>query len=410
MSTINFYLKKPDKKGLCSIMLTYQDRGQKYRYFTKLKIKAVCWKNQRVKNNYTGYSEINGLLDELENNLKEIEREALFLKKEYSIEIIKNKFQSKLGKSTNEKDFFYSYDRFIEDSKATKSRKTIQAYEGTKEKLKAFMEAKNVGIKFENINQIFYESFVNYMIIDLGHLNNTVGKHIKTLKTFLRYAIDHEFTNHNYNFKKFKVFAEDADIIYLTESELMKIYRLENLSKTLLKVRDSFCFACFTGLRFSDIDKLSDSHIKAEFIEMKAEKTKDSLKIPLNSFAQEILARNKNLEAGKPLPKGFSNQKTNQYIKEIAGIAKIDEIVSLEKFTGSKKIIINKPKSEFISTHTARRTFVTLSLEKGIRSEVVMAMTGHKSYRTFKRYIKITDKVMQAEMERVWSKPLLKAV
>lgn len=306
--------------------------------------------------------------------------------------------------------FFKVYDKFIEAAKPVKSESTIKNYVTTKNKLKKFAEEKHCSIKFETIDQNFYEAFLNYLIKELKHLNNTVGKHIKTLKVFLSYAGDHEYTAVNYNLKKFKVFSEETDIIYLTEDELMKVYNLPDLSQRLSEVRDNFCFACFTGLRFSDIHKLKNPNINDSFLEIKTEKTKDNLKIPLNIYAKEILAKYKGRYHDKPLPTGISNQKSNDYLKEIGEVAKLNEMISIEKFNGSNKVIINKAKFKLLTTHTARRTFVTLALEKGIRAEVVMAMTGHKSFRTFKRYIKITDKVMQTEMNRVWYKPLIKVV
>ena len=410
MSSINFYLKSATKRDEALIMMTYLFKGQKFRYSTELKISPSSWRNQRVKPNISGYAEINSILDDLENTLKSIEREAIFSKKDLTLETIKRKFFESMGKAIIKKDFFSVYDHFINESKSTKAANTIKAYEGTKRMLLSFSKAKNIQTNFENINQIFYEAFVNYLIKDLGYLNNTVGKHIKTLKVFLRYAVDHEYTNQNYNFKKFKVFSEDADIIYLTEPELMKFYELDNLSGTLSKVRDIFCFACFTGLRFSDINKLSRSNIKSDFIEIRTDKTKDSLKIPLTATAKAILEKYKNSSGEKVLPTGLSNQKTNFYLKQIGKIAELQEAVCIEKYTGAKKIHITKSKSELITTHTARRTFVTLSLEKGIRAEVVMAITGHKSYRIFKKYIKITDRVMQLEMKKFWDRPLLKVV
>ena len=409
MSSINFYLKPATKKNESSIMMTYLFKGHKFRYCTKLKISPSNWRNQRVKPNINGYAEINGLLDQLANCLKEIEREALFNKQELTLELVKNKFLIKTGGVKIKKDFFAVYDHFIETSKATKAANTIKAYQGTKRKLLKFEKAKGVEITFKSINQMFYESFVNYLI-NVGFLNNSVGKHIKTLKVFLRYAVEHDFTSETYNFKKFKVFSEDSDIIYLTEEELLRLYKLENLSEKLKNVRDNFCFACFTGLRFSDIEKLSRSNIKTDFLEIKSEKTRDFVKVPLNFLAKEILSQHDSNSSLRPLPTGISNQKTNEYLKEIGELAKLNDPITLEKYNGSKKVIISKPKFNFLSTHTARRTFVTLSLEKGIRAEVVMAMTGHKSYRTFKKYIKITDKVMQTEMLRVWNKPLLKVV
>jgi integrase len=212
------------------------------------------------------------------------------------------------------------------------------------------------------------------------------------------------------NLSAFKVIKEEADIIYLTERELFKLLNLEGLTKSLQQVRDNFCFGCFTGLRFSDIAKINKSNIKEDFIEIRTEKTRDALKIPLNQYAKEILRKYQTTNYTRPLPPTISNQKTNEYLKELCEMAEIDDPIEIEKFSGSKKILIKKPKYNLVTSHTARRTFVTLSLEKGIRAEVVMNMTGHKEYQTFKKYIKITDKVKLLEMNKVWDKPNLKAV
>ena len=182
MSTINFYLKQATKKDESTIMMTYLFKGQKFRYSTELKISPSSWRNQRVKPNINGYAEINSILDDLENTLKSIEREAIFSKKDLTLETIKRKFFESMGKAIIKKDFFSVYDHFINESKSTKAANTIKAYEGTKRMLLKFSKAKNLPISFENISQIFYEAFVNYLIKDLGYLNNTVGKHIKTLK------------------------------------------------------------------------------------------------------------------------------------------------------------------------------------------------------------------------------------
>src|SRR5437762_4115562 len=142
----------------------------------------------------------------------------------------------------------------------------------------------------------------------------------------------------------------------------MKIYRLTELPQRLIDVRDNFCFACFTGLRFSDIDKLRHHHINKDFLEIRTEKTKDNLKIPLNVYAKEILEKYRGYGLGRPLPTGITNQKSNDYLKELAQLAGLNDLVSMEKFSGSKKILVTKPKYELISTHAARRTFVTLAL------------------------------------------------
>ncbi|RZK10380.1 MAG: hypothetical protein EOO43_20345 [Flavobacterium sp.] len=189
-------------------------------------------------------------------------------------------------------------------------------------------------------------------------------------------------------------------MIYLTENELLKIYNLKGLSKSLEMVKDAFCLGCFTGLRFSDLSELRLANLKQNFIELKSKKTRDFLGIPLNDYAKEILKKHD----GNP-PMMISNQKMNDYIKDIGEIAEIDNPIILTKYQGATKIEKSEPKYKFLSTHTARRTFVTLSLEKGMRPEVVMSITGHKDYATFKKYIKLTENVKLAEMNNAWNKP-----
>lgn len=165
-----------------------------------------------------------------------------------------------------------------------------------------------------------------------------------------------------------------------------------------------FLFQCFTGQRFSDIAEIKRDDIKNNSWYLHTYKTKDIIEIPLTELALEILDKYKANE--KPLPI-ISHQKTNQLLKEVCKLAGIDEPITIVRYRGNQRIEINKPKYEFISTHTARRTFVTLSLEKGMKAETIMEITGHKNYKTFKKYLKITSKVKHNEMNKYWKKPAL---
>jgi site-specific recombinase XerD len=374
-------------------------------------VKKKNWgKGKLIKGKASEVNEINSILQGYKDDINEILREAIFNKKEYSVTVVERKFRMKIGEVSTGNEFYRIFNEFMENAKETKAHGTILNYNATLTRLKGYSEYLGEGITFELINQSFYEGFINYLIKEQNSLNNTVGRHIKVLKVFLNYCKKMEIISSNFNLSGFKVFKEEADIIYLTEDELFKIMNLEGLTKSLEQVRDNFCFGCFTGLRFSDIAKINKSNIKENFIEIKTEKTRDSLKIPLNQHAKNLLRKYSTMNEERPLPPTISNQKTNEYLKEIAELAEIDEVIEMEKFSGSKKIIIKKPKYNFVTSHTARRTFVTLSLEKGIRAEVVMNITGHKEYQTFKKYIKITDTVKLLEMAKVWDRPNLKAV
>jgi integrase len=227
------------------------------------------------------------------------------------------------------------------------------------------------------------------------------------LRTFLKWAEDRGYTT-NENYKKFKASNEHVDIICLSEDELFRIYNADfSHNKKLDRVRDVFCFGCFTGQRFSDLANIKREDIKGFSWWIRTKKTRDIIEIPLNEFALEIL--NKYPEQFKPLPV-MSNQKMNDYLKEMGKYLCIDEQITRVRYSGAKRIEVTEPKYNFISSHIARRTFVTLSLEKGMRPETVMTITGHKDFKTLQRYIRISSKVKNAEMNNIWKREALMKV
>lgn len=366
---------------------------------------------QLAKTSSIGSSELNEYLNRLKNELLKQHRILLLDNETVSTDDIKrlmNNLFIKQQPRDVSKEFFEAYEQFIEIKKTDKSRLTIQKYRTVCNLLKEFQEGKGYKISFGGMTIKFYDLFKNFLIIDKLHTNNTIGKYISTLKTFLHWSTDREY-NTNMVFKKFKVPNETPDIIYLTEKELFHIYNF-NLdgNRSLESVRDSFCFGCFTGARFSDIFKLRREDIRWNAWHLRTTKTRDNLEIPLNEFALEILEKYAHKE--NPLPV-MSNQKTNVYLKQLGKLLDIDEQTTKTRYRGAEAIVLNKPKWEFMSTHTARRTFVTLSLEKGMRPEVLMTITGHKDYKTMRKYLKIVSKVKEKEMNSVWRREtLLKVV
>ena len=83
--------------------------------------------------------------------------------------------------------------------------------------------------------------------------------------------------------------------------------------------------------------------------------------------------------------------------------AGINDPVEIVRFKGSERVPIIYPKHQLISMHTGRKTFVTLSLEKGMSAEEVMAITGHSDYKSFKRYVKITEARSKVVMAKAWT-------
>lgn len=167
----------------------------------------------------------------------------------------------------------------------------------------------------------------------------------------------------------------------------------------LNNIRDVFCFACFTGQLFSDIFNIRREDIKGNFWHLRTQKTNDIIKLPLNDFAVAILEKYK--DSPKPLPV-ISNQKSNEFVKELFKFAGLDRECRNTTFRGGKRNDEYPPLYKIVTTHTARRTFITLSLEKNMVHETVMKISGHKDYKTLKKYIKISEKSVEVEMDKGW--------
>lgn len=408
--TINFYLNKDTKSKQAekTIFAYVRDKGKTIVLHTGERIEPKYWnaEKQQAKKNYTGSPELNTFLNSYKEEIKKLIRITKTENPFASFEDIKQAIQSRF-KNETEQGFFHIYDMFMEMRKTELSQNMMKKYITLKNHLLNFQTDNNFNITFNSINLMFSDMFSNYLLNVKKHTNNTISKNFDLLRTFLKWCTDRK-VNTNLEYLKFKSKTEKVDIITLTENELFNLYDLELKDKTALQqVRDVFCFACFTGQRFSDVSSLKREDIKGNFWYLRTTKTKDIIRIPLNDYAKDILKNYAN--QSRPLPV-ISSQKTNEYLKELCQIAGIDETITIIKYRGAERIEKTFKKYELVTTHTARRSFVTLSLEKGMRPETLMEITGHKDYKTFKKYIKITSNVKQSEMNKVWRKEPLKIV
>ncbi|MES2138657.1 MAG: site-specific integrase [Bacteroidota bacterium] len=277
---------------------------------------------------------------------------------------------------------------------------TIKGYKNTLSHLKAYAQAKKTKLDFETIDLNFYHDFVEYLTLTKKFAINTIGKQIKNLKTFLGEATERGL-NKNIAFtgKRFKGMAEDTENIYLTDKEILDIYELDLSENTKLeRVRDLFVVGCHTGLRFSDFSRLTAENIKGDMIEIETQKTAEKVIIPITPTVAEIMAKYKD-QYPNSLPPAISNQKTNEYLKEICkdeNICKDEKVkslhskVSITSTKGGKNITVTYKKWELVGTHAARRSFATNLYLSGLDTMVIRAITGHKTEKAFMKYIKIT--------------------
>jgi integrase len=285
------------------------------------------------------------------------------------------------------------------------SYKMIREYHASFGYLKEYAKVIGKEIDFDDIDLEFYDGFKAFLetyrskTIKNGLALNTVGKKIQTLKIFLNEATARGInTNLKYQSTRFIAVTEESDNIYLTIEEIEKIYNLDLSDKPKLeRVRDLFVIGCWTGLRFSDWNKIRPENIQDGFLSLKQQKTGQPVVIPLHPTVQAILDK-----YDGDLPRPITNQKFNEYLKQVAKLANFKEAITKQITRGGETETLIRHKWEMVTTHTARRSFATNMYKMGIPSITIMAITGHRTETAFLKYIKVTPQEHAERMREIW--------
>jgi integrase len=420
MGTVNFYLKKAEESsGRSLIYLQFLYNGRKLVFSFGQSIDPDDWKpgKQRLKKNTATTADGKFLVNDLLENL---EKECL---RAYNAEI-KNgvptpavlrkyliDFMNQNSDKPNQVNLKSLIGRFIRNEIKNKgrgkSKNTLKTYNTTLGHINEFEIKERCKVDFDTITLDFYYRYTAFLK-NKGLSNNSIGKDIKILKVFMGEAVDLDYTtNMQFRRKKFSVTNEETDAIYLTDAEILKLYKyVFSENKRLEQARDLFVFGCCVGLRFSDFSEIKPENIvkidEELFIKIITQKTRDLVIIPCNPVVLKIFGKYK--ANANRLPKSISNQKFNDYIKEACKEAKLTEV-------GRLSTDPTKELWECVSSHTARRSFATNYYLQGFPTLDLMKITGHKTEKSFLKYIRVTKldtaKRLSKHMKN-WSSKMLR--
>ena len=394
--------------------------SQRIEFTTGYRIDVAKWDGdkQRVKNGCTNKlkqsaSEINAALLGYYTELQEIFKRFEVAEITPSPAEVKEAFNNRHGQ--NEKtelasadtsnvpsNFYEAFDDFVRvcGRQNDWTHSTFEKFAAVKNHLKNFRSE----LSFDFFDEEGLTEYVQYLREVREMRNSTIGKQLSFLKWFLRWSFKQGMHSNNaYDAFKPKLKDTQKKIIFLTWEELNKLreFKIPPTKQALERVRDVFLFQCFTGLRYSDVFNLRRSDIKGDHIEVTTVKTSDSLIIELNDHSRAILEKYKEVEFenDKALPV-ITNQKMNDYLKELAELAENNEPVRQTYYKGNERIDEVTPKYALLGTHAGRRTFICNALALGIPPQVVMKWTGHSDYKAMKPYIDIADDIKANAMSK----------
>ena len=376
------------------------DKSCRIKYRTNYKILPKSWdfEKERLKPSASGALEFNVELNNLANCCT---REAMrkketnqFLSKEDYKQIVQdcidrdNAVNSEISISHLKTQFLSYKSNFVKEGTLKEYRTVFKGLEDFEKHKGTKLILREMDGKFLDQFEVFLSRKKNTNDGDKeGLLNDTIHKYISTLKVFLKWCNDNDYLVHPDVFKTQKTnFKKKAynEIIALSESEIQKLMNHDLSDRpSLERVRDLFCLLCFTGQRFEDLINFDPKDIKNNAWDFISVKVKKRVIVPFEGYiapAKDILER-----IGYSVPK-ISNQKFNEYIKTVGKLAGMDEIIKITRYSGKQKLVIEKRKYDFLSSHVGRRSMVTNLLSRNVPITLVQKLTAHSDIRTLMKY------------------------
>ena len=417
--TIKFLLHKRnpgDTKNL-GIRMRVTIKGQPpidFSFPRNVRIDADDWDFEKMRPNQesdnTVLKDVNRTIADWSEKMDDVfARYEIIEKRTPTNDEVKMLFNDFIGKksifdASDKPGFFQVFDKFTE-TMGDKNEWT----ESTQEKFQALrnhLEKFDKRLSLDLFDDDKAHAFVTYLH-GCGFRNTTVKKQVSFFKWFLRWAATSGFypghTHDTFKPKLKGTSVESKEIIYLTKDEVKHLEEMTftESQSSLERVRDVFLFCCFTGLRYSDVKKLTRYDIRDGVIVFVTKKTVDGIRVELNKHSQAILDKYKDVpfpgHAALPV---ISNEKMNAHLKDLGKLAGLDTPTRVVWFVKNVRHEELFPKWQLMTTHVARRTFVVNALRLGIPPEVIMRWTGHSSFESMKPYMKIIDEVKRTAMSK----------
>ena len=376
-------------------------KGKLHKYSTKIKVDRSEW-DLAIQRPKLRRGDIGKANKKITFELNEYQRYYEKLKSDYkeslTKEIIRNKLDQYFKFAQTDKALTYSdyFDIYIEQKKESQSVKkdSLQKYTRIHTAILEMEKNEKVTYYLTGFDGAFFNRFIKHLRVKKEISDNTLKRKMGFFKSFLNWCINNRYST-NLAFKDVIIKGRETSHVSLTTEEVDTLAGLE-LDEALSYYRDLFLIGVYSGQRYSDYTRFNKKFIDGNNIVIRATKTSQFSYIPINKRLRGLL------DKYEWCLKLISSQKFNIQIQKICNLAGFDETVQVDKFYGNKKVSKDLPRWKLIASHTARRTFITLSAQRNVPRSLVMQATGIKSYKTLENYIRLDVDKLNLEMFKAW--------
>lgn len=234
----------------------------------------------------------------------------------------------------------------------------------------------------QSINQKWIKDFETHMLNNMQH-PNSVFRSFKIWKIFMNYLYQY---HHQEIPKNLKYPSEvETTRVTLDKSDIENVFKFIPPNERLAKVRLLSLIGFYTGLRQSDLNRITKKHLVNGCIQISMQKVHKTVTIPI-APQLKIILESINYDV-KGI--GLSNQKFNKYLKELYQLAGVTQPVEIIAYNKGLKYYKTVPKCEVITTHSHRRGWICTAIESGMSLSTIMLVSGHRKLSTLQTYIQV---------------------
>jgi len=393
MKKVKFILKEPAGKGETLIFLICRDQC-KFKYSIREKVHPDHWNfaAQRMRElRGLPYLNFNRRLDLIERKFEDISLD------------LKNRLDYSRESLAREMDFFFQrrqpqtlltyIDNYVKGKTASGGALKVKSINTLKNKLEAFSRETGTSISYSAINDGFYKKFTAWFSsqkrvlkdeTEVYYSLNYIAKMTGNIRRMMNQSRA-DGMHRSDDYKAIRKKEEDVYKVYLSDAELKKLIDAD-LPGMYANARDLFIIGCYTGLRvgnYMNIDPDIQVNLQTGFIQAIVNKNGPRVIIPIHTEVEKIIRRLNGM------PRAISDNKLNKYIKEACRLAGITEKIMWMRTEGGQRREHVNDKCDLVSSHTARRSFCTNAMLAGIPVYDIMLISGHRTIKTFMRYIGI---------------------
>lgn len=368
-----------------SVFVIYTHRMKIFKVFTGAKVDDNYWNGSFPKKTCPDYEIIMRQISDMELRVLNASLKLRAMGIDPVVDRVREEFYAQVA---SVKPFWGIYDEYLEVK--TFKPGTRQKAVVYMKKLKSFCSKTGYVFNIDTWDRITFGRFIQYLLIDEKYADSSINRLVRGIKSFLRFA----YPKKDLSWMTYNQLPIDEEIVALKEEELKILIKAE-LDGYLARARDLFVFLSTTGMRFSDSQRFEPSWIMPEHVlEFNQLKTGGKAMPPLYEATRQVLRK------WNGVPPKISNAKFNKHLKELFKVLKLDRPVVLNIIRGKVVQRSVSPLYSVITSHDARRTFITLCLQKGIPIQDVMKMSGHSDYKSMKPYMRVSLKHLRSEADK----------